>query len=158
MALSKASGVEGEKAVVKLVDCPNCGKKLMLLPPNYPMYDVQCKACSFRAQVKTNHCKPKPEIYGAGWDILNHVLKAGFMIPHLIVNFVWTEEDGHKHRCIRFYPFIPKDHIRKTSLERKGKKPYPMFNYIGIDKLPFIQLHAKCGACDLRRSCEKNKA
>ena len=108
MALSKASGVEGEKAVVKLVDCPNCGKKLMLLPPNYPMYDVQCKACSFRAQVKTNHCKPKPEIYGAGWDILNHVLKAGFMIPHLIVNFIWAEEDEQHNTMHSLLPFHSK--------------------------------------------------
>lgn len=157
MALSKASGVEGEKAVVKLVDCPNCGKKLMLLPPNYPMYDVQCKACSFRAQVKTNHCKPKPEIYGAGWDILNHVLKAGFMIPHLIVNFIWAEGEQQK-QCIRFYPFIPKANIRKTSLKRKGKKPYAMFNYIGMGELPFIRLYPKYGEDDLRRLCEKNKA
>jgi 4-hydroxy-3-methylbut-2-en-1-yl diphosphate synthase IspG/GcpE len=28
----------GEREVVELVSCPNCGKKLVELPPNYPLY------------------------------------------------------------------------------------------------------------------------
>ena len=42
----------GEKVVVEKVPCPNCGKRLMPLPPNYPLYDLQCTGCLFRAQVK----------------------------------------------------------------------------------------------------------
>jgi len=137
---ARASGIEGEKEVVKLIDgCPNCGKKLKPLPKNYPLYDVQCEACSFRAQLKTNRCPPKGVIFGAGWNILNHVMKAGFMIPPLIVNFVWTE-NKRKRQCICFYPFIPKDKIRR----RKGN--YAMFNYTGILDLPSFVLYEKPGS------------
>jgi len=40
----KNSGDLGELEVVKLISCPNCGRDLMLLPKNYPLYDVQCSA------------------------------------------------------------------------------------------------------------------
>jgi ssDNA-binding Zn-finger/Zn-ribbon topoisomerase 1 len=84
-------GNEGETEVCQKVKCPNCGKALMKLPKNYPLFDVQCSACSFRAQVKTQNAKPKGEILGAGWDILEKVLKSGYMVPSLIVNFKWRE-------------------------------------------------------------------
>jgi len=89
---NKKWGDKGEQEVVDLVQCPNCGKDLMLLPPNYPLYDVQCTGCSFRAQVKTNRTKPKPIIFGAGWQIMEKVLKSGFMVPPLIANFRWQEQ------------------------------------------------------------------
>lgn len=60
----KSIGDSGEKEVVDLVPCPNCAKKLMILSSNYPLYDVQCTGCSFRAQVKTNNTNPNPEIFG----------------------------------------------------------------------------------------------
>ena len=63
MSKNKESGDDGEKEVCGFVPCPNCGKKLMLLPPNYPLYDVQCTGCSFRAQVKTNNTRPKAQIF-----------------------------------------------------------------------------------------------
>lgn len=56
---NKINGNQGEQEVVDLVKCPNCGKDLMLLPTNYPLYDLQCTGCNFRAQVKTNRSKPK---------------------------------------------------------------------------------------------------
>ena len=71
---NKHAGDQGELEIVKLVSCPNCGKELMLLPPNYPLYDLQCTGCSFRAQVKTNSCKPKSVVFGAGWQIMNTVI------------------------------------------------------------------------------------
>ena len=49
---NRLKGDIGEKEVVDLVPCPNCKKSLMQLPSNYPLYDVQCEGCSFRAQVK----------------------------------------------------------------------------------------------------------
>ena len=116
----------------------------MKLPPNYPMYDLQCTACSFRAQVKTNRCKPKNEIFGAGWEILNKVLKAGYMIPPLIVNFEWSEK-GSKKRRILFFPFIPRSHIKKTTVrpKRLAKGSYAMFNYVGLGNLPHMVLFSK---------------
>jgi hypothetical protein len=142
--INKLSGDEGEREVVRLVACPNCARKLMILPPSYPLYDVQCSGCSFRAQVKTNRSRPKKEIFGAGWDIMSKVMKSGYPTPALLVNFKW-EQEGKKHQEIRFYPFIPKGNLKKRQLSNKHKsRPgYWMFNYIGLDKLPFISVFSR---------------
>ena len=138
MAGNKKAGDVGEIEVVDLVPCPNCGKKLMGLPQNYPLYDVQCTGCSFRAQVKTNASKPKAVVFGAGWDIMEKVLKSGFMTPPLFLNFKW-EEKGKKKQEIRFYPFVPKINLRKYTLSEKARRAnYKMFNYVGMDKLPYF--------------------
>lgn len=138
MSDNKKAGDYGEKEVVKSVPCPNCSKKLMLLPPNYPLYDVQCTGCSFRAQVKTNKTKPKKEIFGAGWQIMEKVLKSGFITPPLFTNFKWEDKNG-KHQEIRFYPFIPKSNLKKYQLPPTARRAnYWMFNYVGLDKLPFF--------------------
>jgi len=76
MSKSKEVGDVGEREVVELIPCPNCGKRLMPLPKNYPLYDVQCTGCLFRAQVKTNNSKPRLAIFGAGWDIISKVMKS----------------------------------------------------------------------------------
>jgi DNA-directed RNA polymerase subunit RPC12/RpoP len=115
MAGNKESGDIGEKDVVEKVPCPNCKKPLMQLPNNYPLYDLQCKGCSFRAQVKTSNSKPKNIVRGAGWDIIDKVLKSGFMIPPLFINFKWKEKDKEKQTII-FYPFIPKANLKKYQL------------------------------------------
>lgn len=141
MANNKQSGDIGEKEVVDLIPCPNCGKKLMILPPNYPMYDVQCTACNFRAQVKTNNCKPKNVIFGAGYDIYEKVLKAGYLAPPLFVNFRWSDKEGFK-REIRFYPFISKGNIKKYTLSPNARHAnYRMFRYEKLDKIPHMILH-----------------
>lgn len=143
MADNKINGDIGEKEVVDLVPCPNCQKNLMLLPKNYPLYDVQCTGCLFRAQVKTNNCKPKSEIFGAGWDIIEKVLKSGFMIPPLIANFKWLEK-GVEHQEIIFYPFVPKSNLKKRQLKETARRAnYKMFNYIGLDKLPNFKIYSK---------------
>jgi DNA-directed RNA polymerase subunit RPC12/RpoP len=135
-----AAGDLGEREVVRLVPCPNCGKKLMQLPKNYPMYDVQCTGCSFRAQVKTNKTGPKDEIFGAGWDIVEKVMKAGFTIPPLIAHFKWTER-GTVRRLIAFYPFIPRANLRKRQLSATARRAnYKMFNYVGLSRLPHFVL------------------
>ncbi len=143
MAGNKKAGDDGEKEVVELVPCPNCGKKLMLLPPSYPLFDVQCTGCSFRAQVKTNNTKPKKIIFGAGWQIMDKVLKSGFITPSLIANFKWSDKEG-AHQEIRFYPFIPKRHLKKHTLSAAARRAnYEMFNYVGLDKLPHFIVYAR---------------
>jgi DNA-directed RNA polymerase subunit RPC12/RpoP len=138
---NKHWGDQGEKEVVELVQCPNCGKDLMLLPPNYPLYDVQCTGCSFRAQVKTNRSKPKSEIFGAGWQIIEKVLKSGFLTPALIANFKWKDKDI-QHQEIRFYPFVTKKNLKKYQLPSTAKRAnYWMFNYVGLDKLPYFTIY-----------------
>lgn len=141
--INKQFGDEGEREVVELVPCPNCGKELMLLPPSFPMCDVQCSACNFRAQIKTNHSKPKSEIFGAGWDVTEKVLKSGYLMPPLIANFKWSDKPGD-HQEIRFYPFIPKKNLKMRKLSETAQRAnYKMFNYHGLDKLPYIKLLEK---------------
>ena len=140
---NKQTGTKGEQEIVKLIPCPNCGKKLMLLPSGYPLYDVQCTACSFRAQVKTNRCKPKAVVFGAGWQIMNKVLKAGFITPPLFLNFKWTEK-GKRKQEIRFYPFIPKKNLSKYKLSPQARRAnYQMFRYVNLDKLPYFIVYKK---------------
>ncbi len=143
MAGNKKVGDQGEQEVIQLVPCPNCGKKLMGLPTGYPLFDVQCTGCSFRAQVKTNQSKPKKEIFGAGWQIMEKVLKSGYITPPLITNFRWSDKTG-AHQEIRFYPFVPKKNLKKYRLPEHARRAnYWMFNYIGLDKLPYFILYEK---------------
>ncbi len=143
MSTNKQAGDFGEQEIVDLILCPNCKKKLMLLPTGYPLFDVQCTGCNFRAQVKTNSCKPKGEIFGATWEIMDKVTKSGYFTPPLIANFKWVEKDQVRQE-IRFYPFIPKLNLKKHLARFKnGRKDLWMFNYIGLDKLPFFVLYQK---------------
>jgi len=138
---NKQNGDTGEQEIVELVPCPNCGKKLMVLPPNFPMYDVQCTGCTFRAQVKTNNCKPKNIILGAGYDIYEKVLKAGYLSPPLMVNFRWSTTTGFYQRII-FYPFVAKGNIDKYKLSATAKRAnYMMFKYVKLDKIPSVVLY-----------------
>lgn len=140
---NKYAGNLGEQEIVALIPCPNCTKKLMLLPESYPLYDVQCSGCSFRAQIKTNLCKPKSIIFGAGWEIMDKVLKSGFITPPLLLNFKWVE-DGKNRQEIRFYPFVPKTNLKKrfTTIKKSGRELW-MFNYVGLDELPHLTLYKK---------------
>jgi len=139
---NKVLGDEGEIEVTKLVKCPNCTKTLMLLPNGYPLYDIQCTACNFRAQIKTNNTKPHEIIRGAGWDIMEKVLKSGFLVPPLIVNFKWDEKNIEKQE-IRFYPFIKKKNLKKYTANIKSRgRLYKMFNY-DLKGLVFFVLFKK---------------
>lgn len=143
MTNNKFNGDAGEVEIVNLIPCPNCNKKLMLLPKNYPLYDVQCTGCSFRAQVKTNQSKPKSVVFGAGWEIMEKVLKSGYLTPPLFLNFKW-EEKGIKKQEIRFYPFVPKVNLKKYILSPTAHRAnYKMFNYINMEKLPNFLLYSK---------------
>ena len=139
----RESGNSGEQEIVNFVSCPNCGKRLMKLPPNYPLYDVQCTGCSFRAQVKTNQSKPKSVVFGAGWQIMNKVLKSGYMTPPLFLNFKWTER-GEQKQEIRFYPFVPKKNLSNYRLSETARRAnYEMFIYTGLDKLPYFIVYKR---------------
>jgi len=140
---NKTTGDFGEAEIVALIPCPNCEKKLMTLPKNYPLFDIQCTGCSFRAQVKTVNSKPKKEILGAGWQIVDKVMKSGYMVPSLIVNFKWNEKDVKKQQ-IRFYPFVPKINLKKYQLSEKARRAkYWMFRYSGLDELPHFTLFSQ---------------
>ncbi len=143
MPANKKAGDIGEKEIINKVNCPNCKKPLMQLPPNYPLYDLQCSGCSFRSQVKTNKSKPKDEIFGAGWDIMEKVLKSGFMIPPLFTNFKWKERGKDRQKII-FYPFIPKANLKKRQLSATARRAnYKMLNYVGLFSLPHFVVFEK---------------
>ena len=143
MAGNRQSGEKGEFEIIRFVSCPNCGKKLMKLPPNYPLSDVQCVGCNFRAQVKTNNHAPSGIIFGAGWQIMDKVLKSGFITPSIFANFKWRDKRG-VHQEIRFYPFVPKKNLRKYKLSPKARRAnYWMFSYVGLDKLPYFVVYRK---------------
>ena len=55
----KMTGDQGEVDVVEKIVCPNCGKKMSQLPNSFPLYDLQCTACNFRAQVKSSNSSNK---------------------------------------------------------------------------------------------------
>lgn len=136
---NKDSGDVGEKEIIELVPCPNCKKKIMPLPRNYPLVDVQCTGCTFRAQVKTVNSKPKNILFGAGWDIMSKVLKSGYMIPPTFVNFKWDTSQE-----IRFYPFIPRINLKNYQLSPKARRAnYKMFHYTEMNKLPYFIVYKK---------------
>lgn len=138
MTENKAFGHNGAKDVVAKMLCPYCGNRLILLPPDFPLYDIQCSACTFRAQVKTNNGKPRNQIYGAGWDIMDKHTRSGYMIPPLIANFAWREGMAGRQKII-FYPFIPKSSLKKyTRSPNKYRGEYDMFNYRGLERLPQV--------------------
>ena len=137
------NGNAGELEVIDLVPCPNCGKQLMQLPTSFPMCDVQCVGCNFRAHIKTSRSKPKSVVYGSSWNITEKVLKAGFIMPPLFVNFKWVQ-NGIDRQEIRFYPFVPKKNLRQRTLSQTARRAgLKMFDYIGLDKLPYFVLYGK---------------
>jgi len=141
-ATHKTTGDAGEKDVIKLVQCPNCSKALMLLPTSYPLCDVQCTACQFRSQIKTSKSKPKDIVRGAGWEIMSKVLKAGYLAPPLMVNFAWEEDEIEKQE-IRFYPFIRKTELRPyTAKIARENRRYKMFDYV-LKKAEYYVLYKK---------------
>lgn len=138
---NKNAGDLGEKEVCELVKCPNCSSRLTLLPPGFPMFDIQCTRCMFRAQVKTVKSKPKASILGAGWEIYDKVMKAGYLPPSLIINFKWKEKEELR-QAIRFYPFIAESNIKQYTLSAEARRAnYKMFRYIKLDKIPCIELY-----------------
>lgn len=140
---NKQVGDIGEKEVCQLILCPNCNSKLILLPPSFPMFDVQCTKCMFRAQDKTINSKPSKNIRGAGWTIYEKVVKAGYLTPPLFVNFKWFDKEGFR-QVIWFFPFIAKGNLKPYKLSPKAKRAnYEMFRYINLDKIPFIELYSQ---------------
>jgi len=70
------------------------------------------------------------------------VIKSGYLVPPLIVNFKWKE--GHvKKQQIRFYPFIRKNNLKKYTANIKSiGRSYKMFNY-NLSNLKYDVLFSK---------------
>jgi hypothetical protein len=139
---NKTIGDAGEKEVIKLCKCPNCSKELMSLPNSFPLFDLQCTACNFRAQVKTISHKPSTSVLGAGWDIMEKYIKTGHLIPATIFNFKW-KENGKRHQEILFYPFLFKSNLKPYQLSPTAKRAnYWMFRYVNMEDIPCLILYS----------------
>lgn len=134
-------GDKGEAEVARCAPCPNCRKRLVKFSKkNYPLYDLQCESCFFRVQVKTSGSSPKSTVPGAGWDIINKVLKAGFLAPPLIVNFKGKKKKLDQSEIL-FFPFVTKQFMDDYTLgDKHPQKGYKMFNYARLNKLPHFRL------------------
>jgi len=74
---------------------------------------------------------------------MDKVLKSGFITPPIFTNFKWKEVKKERQE-LRFYPFIPKKNLNKYKLSAVARRAnYWMFNYIGLDKLPYFVLYKK---------------
>lgn len=70
---------------------------------------------------------------------MEKVVKAGFLVPPLIVNHKWTEGDVAKQE-IRFYPFVMRRNlIKRVANIHGGKRIYNMFDY-DLSGLPHFVL------------------
>jgi hypothetical protein len=137
MTTRQDSGDEGQKIVCELIRCPNCDAKLIQLPKNFPIYDVQCSGCLFRAQVKSSYNFNGKKITGSGWNVMNHAMKSGMVIPPVILN---TKTE------IRFYPYIPKVCVvkrKKPATFKSGRNPHWMFDYEVSELKYYVLLNKK---------------
>jgi len=127
---NKAKGDLGEAEVARLVKCPSCSKKLVIKTTSYPLIDADCTGCRFEAQIKSFNCKPTSKFRGSGWNIMNHALRSGQLIPSLIVNFKWKDKSDKKKQEIRFYPFLSKENLlpRIANVKSHNRK-HAMFDY-----------------------------
>ncbi len=143
LAMSKQVGELGEKFIVENLPCPNCGNELMRLSPGFPLYDVQCTSCIFRAQVKSARTKRCPnEVFGAGWRILNAALKTGQLIPPLLLH-LHSDEGKEKHDRVFFFPLLTTGQIKKYTATVRGRK-YEMFKYVGLFRDDVAHVELSC--------------
>jgi hypothetical protein len=147
--MSKDHGDRAEAYVVARIRCPNCKARLFRLPQSFPMYDVQCSKCLFRAQVKSASCKPKSQIFGGGWSMMEKNLRTGHFVPPLIVTFRWRSSKGATRHVVMFFPFLTRENLRKRTRSDNGSHPgYKEFNYVNLlrDDVPRRVLQGKLPA------------
>jgi len=104
----------------------------MPLPPQFPIYDVQCTRCLFRAQVKTVGEKPRGVLFGAAFEIVERNKRTGQLPAPLIANFRWRS-DGRWKQEIYFFPFLTQANVRSRRRSKDGARTgYREFNYVGL--------------------------
>ena len=132
-----ARGTEAENFVVAHVPCPSCAQALRKLPAGYPLYDVDCTRCLFRAQVKRVLEKPRSRVRGASWEVTNHHLRTGNLIPPMFVCFGW-KTDAAAPTAIYFFPLVPATHVQPRTLSKRHATPgRRMTEYVRMLDLPY---------------------
>lgn len=113
-------GDEAESFVAERVPCPSCGSPLRQLPPGYPLFDLQCSACLFRAQVKRVQEKPRSRLRGGSWNVVNTYLRTGQLLPPMFVCFGWPRSRSEPE-SVYFFPLVPARNVAKRVLSERHK-------------------------------------
>jgi hypothetical protein len=117
---STTLGDEAERYVVERVPCPSCGCGLRQLPPGYPLFDVQCSRCLFRAQVKRVQEKPRSRLRGGSWNVVSTYLRTGQLLPPMFVCFEWPRSRAEPG-SVYFFPLVPAKNVGKRVLSERHK-------------------------------------
>lgn len=122
---------------MEFVSCPSCGKPLRQLPPGYPLFDVHCVACLFRAQVKRVQEGPRSRLRGASWSVVSLYLRTGQLLPSMLVCFDWPSGKA-RPGTVYFFPFVPARNVKRRLLTRQHKTDpgRAMAEYVGMLELP----------------------
>lgn len=135
---SVSLGEEAESFVVEHVRCPSCGSALRQLPPGYPLFDVQCSACLFRAQVKRVQEKPRSRLRGGSWSVVSTYLRTGQLLPPMFVCFDWPRSKPEPG-AVFFFPLVPAKNVVKRVLtdQHKTDAGRAMAEYRDMLSLPY---------------------
>jgi hypothetical protein len=141
MAANARLGRQAEDFVVEHLSCPSCASLLRPLPPGYPLYDVECVRCVFRAQVKRVRAQPRDRIRGGSWTILSHHLKTGHLLPPMFVCFGWPASED-RPSTVWFFPLVPAVNVRPRKLSENHKTAAGrlMTEYERMRELPHMVL------------------
>ena len=135
---STSLGEQAEAFVVASISCPSCGKELQMLPRGYPLFDVQCSRCLFRAQVKRVQEKPRSRLRGGSWNVVNLYLRTGHLLPPMFVCFAWPRTSPVPG-VVYFFPFVPRTSVVKRVLSERHLTDAgrAMVEYQGMLDLPY---------------------
>lgn len=131
-------GEEAERFIAEHVPCPSCGSALRQLPPGYPLFDIQCSACLFRAQVKRVQEKPRSRLRGGSWSVVSTYLRTGQLLPPMFVCFEWPRSQ-HEPGSVYFFPLVPAKNVAKRVLsdQHKTDAGRAMAEYRDMLSLPY---------------------
>ena len=90
------------------------------LAPGYPLFDVQCSRCLFRAQVKRVQERPRNRLRGGSWNVVNTYLRTGQLLPPMFVCFDWPRSELEPG-SVYFFPLVPARNVSKRVLSEAHK-------------------------------------
>jgi hypothetical protein len=136
MTSRSAEGTEAERFIIDQLSCPSCGSSLRQLPTGYPLYDLECVRCLFRAQVKRVKAGPRDRLRGGSYDLVSHHLKTGHLLPPLFVCFGWATGAVNPSE-VWLFPLVPAKNVKLRVLSEKHSTPgRRMAEYVEMRKLP----------------------
>jgi hypothetical protein len=139
-----ALGTEAEEFVCANVPCPSCTSPLRPLPGGYPLLDVECTGCLFRAQVKRVKMKPRSRLRGGSWGPVDVWLKTGFLLPPMLVCFDWPAGEAGPG-SIYLFPLVPKKNVKRRRLSEAHKTAAGrvMTEYVDMLQLPYTVVYER---------------